>query len=33
MSRDTFYRWKHDYVKKGEQGLINCKPYPENPNV
>lgn len=30
ISRDTFYRWKKNYKNKGEQGLINSKPCPEN---
>lgn len=33
ISRDTFYRWKKNYKNKGEQGLINCKPCPENPKL
>ncbi|TLX49231.1 IS481 family transposase [Pseudoalteromonas ruthenica] len=33
ISRDTFYRWKKDYAAKGEAGLINSKPCPENPAV
>jgi transposase InsO family protein len=33
ISRDTFYRWKRDYKSKGESGLINSKPCPENHNV
>ena len=31
ISRDTFYHWKKDYAAKGETGLINSKPCPENP--
>lgn len=33
ISRDTFYRWKKNYKDKGEQGLINSKPCPENPKL
>lgn len=33
ISRDTFYRWKKNYKNKGEQGLINSKPCPENPTL
>lgn len=33
ISRDTFYRWKKNYKQKGEQGLINSKPCPENPKL
>lgn len=33
ISRDTFYRWKKNYKSKGEQGLINSKPCPENPKL
>lgn len=33
ISRDTFYRWQKDYRQKGEAGLINSKPCPENPSI
>ncbi len=33
ISRDTFHRWKREYAKHGEKGLINSKPCPENPSV
>jgi transposase InsO family protein len=33
ISREIFYRWKRAYEKKGEEGLINNKPYPENPKL
>jgi hypothetical protein len=33
ICRDTFYRWRKDYQQKGEAGLINSKPCPENPSV
>jgi transposase-like protein len=31
ISRDTFYQWKRAYAARGEKGLINSKPCPENP--
>lgn len=33
ISRDTFYRWKKNYKYKGELGLVNSKPCPENPKL
>lgn len=33
ISRDTFYRWKRDYLTHGEQVLVNSKPCPENPSI
>ena len=33
VSRETFYQWKRAYLQKGEKGLINSKPCPENPNL
>lgn len=33
ISRDTFYQWKRAYVARGEIGLINSKPCPENPKL
>ena len=33
ISRDTFYRWKRNYEERGEEGLINHKPCPENPKL
>ena len=33
ISHDTFYRWKKNYKQKGEAGLINSKPCPENPKL
>lgn len=33
ISRETFYKWKRAYEKKGESGLINSKPCPENPKL
>lgn len=33
ISRESYYKWKKDYEAKGEQALINCKPYPENPKI
>lgn len=31
ISRETFYTWKRAYERDDEKGLINHKPYPENP--
>ena len=33
ISRDTFYRWKKNYKSKGEIGLVNSKPCPQNPKL
>jgi transposase len=33
ISRETFYKWKRDYQKKGEAALINSKPCPQNPKI
>lgn len=33
ISRFTFYEWKKRYKSKGEQGLVNSKPCPENPKL
>jgi len=33
ISRQTFYEWKQAYAEKGEVGLINSKPCPENPTL
>ncbi len=33
ISRDTFCRWKKNFRNKGEKGLINSKPCPENPKL
>lgn len=33
ISREIFYRWKRSYEAKGEVGLINSKPCPENPKL
>lgn len=33
ISRETFYKWKKAYETKGEPGLINSKPCPENPKL
>lgn len=30
ICRETFYTWKRAYAAKGEQGLINNKPCPQN---
>lgn len=31
IGRQTFYGWKKTYAEKGEQGLVNSKPCPQNP--
>jgi len=31
VSKSSFYRWKAGYTDKGEAGLINSRPCPENP--
>jgi transposase InsO family protein len=33
ISRQVYYKWKRRYAKLGEQGLINGKPCPSNPNL
>jgi transposase len=33
ISREAFYQWKRAYAAKGEAGLINSKPCPENPKL
>jgi transposase InsO family protein len=33
ITRETFYQWKRAYNEKGETGLINRKPCPENPKL
>lgn len=33
ISRETFYKWKRAYENKGEAGLINSKPCPQNPKL
>ena len=33
ISRETFYKWKRTLAEKGETGLINSKPCPENPKL
>jgi transposase-like protein len=33
ISRQTYYEWKKAYSEKGETGLINSKPCPENPKL
>ena len=33
ISRDTYYRWKKAYKARGELGLVNSKPCPENPKL
>ena len=31
IGRASFYRWKTEYEKRGEAGLVNAKPIPKNP--
>lgn len=33
ISRDTYHRWKRNYLTQGEKGLINSKPCPQNPKI
>ena len=33
ISREAYYKWKRGYEKHGEDGLINGKPCPSNPNL
>jgi len=33
ISRDTYHRWKRQYLAHGEKGLINSKPCPQNPKI
>lgn len=33
ISRQTYYEWKQAYAERGEEGLINKKPCPENPTL
>ena len=33
ISRETFYDWKKRYAVKGESGLVNSKPCPQNPKL
>lgn len=33
ISRETFYEWKRRYNDRGDEGLINSKPCPENPKL
>ena len=33
ISRESFYSWKRSYEKLGDEGLINSRPCPENPNL
>ncbi len=30
ISRETFYKWKRNYLKNGEKSLVNSKPCPQN---
>lgn len=33
VCRETYYKWRRAYQQKGEIGLINSKPCPENPKL
>jgi transposase InsO family protein len=33
ISRESYYRWKKALADKGEEGLVNSKPCPENPRL
>jgi len=33
ISRDTYYRWKRNYERFGDDGLVDSKPCPENPSI
>ncbi|MDR2789383.1 MAG: IS481 family transposase [Campylobacteraceae bacterium] len=33
ISRNSFYRWKKRYKSRGEEGLINSKPCPQNVKI
>src|SRR5262249_45254910 len=33
ISREAYYQWKRAYAAKGEAGLINSEPCPENPKL
>jgi transposase len=33
ISREAYYQWQRAYAAKGEAGLINSKPCPENPKL
>lgn len=33
ISRQTYYEWKQAYAERGEEGLVNKKPCPENPTL
>jgi transposase InsO family protein len=33
ISRESFYEWRRAYLQKGEEGLINGKPCPQNPSL
>ncbi len=30
ISRETFYKWKRDYMQHGDKTLVNSKPCPQN---
>jgi hypothetical protein len=33
ISRQSYYSWKKAFAEKGEEGLVNSKPCPENPKL
>lgn len=33
ISRETFYEWKKRYAARGDAGLVNSKPCPQNPTL
>ncbi|MEK6577590.1 MAG: DDE-type integrase/transposase/recombinase, partial [Bdellovibrionota bacterium] len=33
VSRDTFYRWKKDFERLGDEGLVSSKPCPRNTKI
>jgi transposase-like protein len=33
ISRESYYRWRLALAEKGEAGLVNSKPCPENPRL
>lgn len=33
IARQTYYEWKQAYAERGEEGLVNKKPCPENPTL
>ena len=33
ISRDTYYQWRKRYKERGDEGLIDSKPCPQNPSI